>query len=157
MTDALSRKTALEVGREHWIWRRDNPEVDPIYWPGWAEISHTPTWGGTDACTCCLYATQKVGKSSGSVRNEICRRYCPLRNFWPKADYGCPCCVPDSPYDTWRDEESTPQKVHDAAEQIIRYHTMALTNLAKERRHGGRMKNEGRLIHDGRTKTNTAV
>ena len=80
MKKKLTRKQALKVCYELWLWLAENPSKFKYDWPGWEKYGRMFNW-----CPCCEYA------------DHCCKR-CPLHSFWPNGF----CTALYSSYANWR-------------------------------------------------------
>lgn len=85
----LTRKKALQLCKEHWLWLAENPDKEKIHWPKFQKYSYM-----SGNCFCCEYST--------THRRPYCGKKCILSNLWPMG------CDKDatSPYVLWTKTEN---------------------------------------------------
>lgn len=116
----ITKKEALEICKELWIWMRDEKHVFSIQkdkWPRWK------TYGKMFSdCPCCQYTRQLAIGCNG----------CPLLFLWgkrKKSVYSFPCLWPKSPYLPFEEGKGSPelaQKIIDACDKELKKSTTPL-------------------------------
>ena len=103
----LTRKEALEITRDLWLWLEKTGSPSKRRWPGW---DHVPEM--INNCPCCEYVHQKLGLNPGvygvpcgadvppprTGRAKEALAWCPLNKLWPDG-----CEQLGTAYDNWKD------------------------------------------------------
>lgn len=117
----LTKRRALEICRDLWLWLEENPGKRKGDWPGWKNIDIG------DDCPCCAYVREQPPIKDGIMD---CLK-CPLLSLWPAKRVGyrvmVPCERPTSPYWKWWDRDAPvnrnktyyARKIRVAAEQEL--------------------------------------
>jgi hypothetical protein len=90
----LTKRKALEICRDLWLWLADNPDQEKGEWPDWEEHGDMDNF-----CPCCEYFLLT------NSDNDACDEECLLKDLWP---YGCVDC--DSAFQKWRYSEVEDRK-----------------------------------------------
>ena len=101
----LTKRKALEICRELWLWLADNPEKSKDDWPGWKEY-----WPMISGCPCCEYIRHRY---PFGILN--CHR-CLLK--WPISRWAHSCLDDDTPYSAWLEPKSVDDRVGSALEIV---------------------------------------